>query len=116
MKKTDVYFNFVELVKGLNSAGSMVNIDPEAKLLLDEIAVNQNRNTPLTVSELMALSSIASPATIHRKLNLLIEEGLVEVQFEGKNRRTKYLVVTSKANKYFAQLSGALSKAFKLAN
>jgi DNA-binding MarR family transcriptional regulator len=116
MKKTDVYFNFVELVKGINSSGSMVNIDPEAKLLLDEIAVHQNRNAPLTVSELMALSSIASPATIHRKLNALIDEDLVEVQFEGKNRRTKYLVVTSKANKYFTQLSGALNKAFKLAN
>lgn len=116
MKKTDVYFNFIELIKGLNSAGSMITIDPEAKLLLDEIALNQNHNTPLTVSELMALSSIASPATIHRKLNVLLDEDLVEVQFEGKNRRTKYLVITPKANKYFTQLSSALNKAFKLAH
>jgi len=116
MKKTNAYFNFIELVKGLNSVGSLVNIDPEAKLLLDEIAVHENRNTPLTVSELMALDAIASPATIHRKLNALLEQELVEVQFEGNNRRTKYLVVSSKGNKYFSQLSVAMNKALKLAN
>jgi hypothetical protein len=116
MKKNDIYFNFIELIKGLNLDESVVNIDPETKLLLDEIAISQNQNTPLTVSELMALDAIASPATIHRKLNLLLDADLVKIKFEGKNRRTKYLVLTPKANKYFTQLSGAMNKAFKLAN
>ena len=59
----------------------------------------------------MLLSNIASPATIHRKLNELIEAGLIEQVFEGKNRRTKYLVPTKEADAYFAKMSKAMTSA-----
>ena len=42
----------------------------------------------------MTLNNIVSPATLHRKLDELREGGLIEQSFEGKNRRTKYLVPT----------------------
>jgi DNA-binding MarR family transcriptional regulator len=56
----------------------------------------------------MNLGSIASPATLHRKLDALREAGFIEFVFEGKNRRTKYLVPTSNADKYFDKLGDAL--------
>ena len=65
----------------------------------------------MTVTEVMALSDIASPATIHRKLDELRELGLIEQVFEGKNRRTKYLVPTKLANIYFEKMSEAMTGA-----
>lgn len=59
----------------------------------------------------MSLSSIASPATIHRKLDDLREAGLIEQTFEGNNRRTKYLSPTSLANSYFSSVGEVMQKA-----
>ncbi len=65
----------------------------------------------MTVTEVMASSNIASPATIHRKLDELRELGLIEQVFEGKNRRTKYLVPTKLANTYFEKMSEVMTNA-----
>jgi DNA-binding MarR family transcriptional regulator len=59
----------------------------------------------------MALDHIASPATIHRKLDQLRELGMIDTVFEGKNRRTKYLVPTKVAADYFANMGKAVQQA-----
>jgi len=63
------------------------------------------------VTEAMALDHIASPATIHRKLDQLRELGMIDTVFEGKNRRTKYLVPTKAASDYFANMGKAVQQA-----
>ena len=108
------YIRFLEVLKGL-SAKESISIDPEAKLLLDEIAIKHFKETPLTVSDLMALNHIASPATIHRKLDSLLQANLVELKFEGENRRTKFIGITKVGDRYLSSLSKAMIKAVKLA-
>ncbi len=108
------YIRFIEVLKGLSSKDGST-IDPEAKLLLDEIAIQHFKNTPLTVSDLMALKHIASPATIHRKLDSLLQANLVELKFEGDNRRTKFISITKTGDRYLSNLSKAMIKAVKLA-
>ncbi len=87
------------------------NIDSTALLLLNEIAVQHHEGKNITVTQAMLLSNIASPATVHRKLDELREAGLIEQVFEGKNRRTKYLVPTKEADSYFAKMSKAITNA-----
>jgi len=41
----------------------------------------------------------------------LREAGLIEQVFEGKNRRTKYLVPTKEADTYFSKMSKAITSA-----
>lgn len=108
------YIRFIEVLKGLSSKDGST-IDPEAKLLLDEIAIQHFKNTPLTVSDLMALKHIASPATIHRKLDSLLQANLVELKFEGDNRRSKFISITKTGDRYLSNLSKAMIKAVKLA-
>jgi len=108
------YIRFLEVLKGL-SVKDGIAIDPEAKLLLDEIAINHYRGTPLTVSDLMALKHIASPATIHRRLDTLLQANLAELKFEGENRRTKFIAITKNGDRYLNNLSKAMIKAVKLA-
>ena len=59
----------------------------------------------------MDFAHVASPATLHRKLSQLIEAGFIESAFEGKNRRTKFLILTNKSVKYFEQMVKAMIKA-----
>ena len=115
MKDPQVYLRFLNLLHTLEGAGQMPDIDADSRKLLELIALKHNQQNPLTISEAMALVHIASPATIHRKLDLLRDVGMVDTVHEGKNRRTKYLVPTQKAFEHFAGLGQAMQKALGLA-
>jgi Fe2+ or Zn2+ uptake regulation protein len=110
MKST--YLRYLEMTQSLIQLNSSITaIDETAKRLLEIIALSHAQNQPLTVSEAMALEPIASPGTIHRKLDTLRELGLINQVFQGDNRRTKYLVTTSVADDYFDTLGRVLIEA-----
>jgi len=108
MRKT--YLRFLSLAHALESA-PVSDLDETAKHLLQLIVLRHMQGNALTVTEAMALSTVASPATIHRKLNALLDAGMVTQVFEGKNRRTKYLTPTAAADAYFAALGDVMAKA-----
>ena len=107
-----LYLRFLRIARDVDVQKTPVkNIDSTALLLLNEIAVQHHEGKNITVTQAMLLSNIASPATVHRKLDELREAGLIEQVFEGKNRRTKYLVPTKEADSYFAKMSKAITNA-----
>ena len=83
-------------------------LDLTALRLLEIVASAHATSAPMTVSDTMKLRYIASPATLHRKIDQLRDAGFITQVFEGTNRRTKYLVPTSSADKYFDQLGKAM--------
>ena len=85
-------------------------IDLLAKKLLEIIAVTDSMGIPMTVGDVMKISALASPATLHRKIDMLREAELIDTIFIGKNRRTKYLVPTDLANDYFSKMGKAVLK------
>jgi Fe2+ or Zn2+ uptake regulation protein len=111
MTTQQIYMRFLNLVHALEGNANAPQIDLDAKKLLDVIGLRFNQKNPLTVTEAMALNHIASPATIHRKLDQLRELGMIDTVFEGKNRRTKYLVPTKAASDYFANMGKAVQQA-----
>jgi len=107
-----LYLRFLRIARAVEIQNTPIkNIDSTALLLLNEIAVQHLDGKNITVTEAMLLSNIASPATVHRKLDELREAGLIEQVFEGKNRRTKYLVPTKEADTYFSMMSKAITSA-----
>jgi len=107
-----LYLRFLRIARDVDVQKTPVkNIDSTALLLLNEIAVQHHEGKNITVTQAMLLSNIASPATVHRKLDELREAGLIEQVFEGKNRRTKYLVPTKEADSFFAKMSKAITNA-----
>lgn len=104
------YLRFLNFIHALDGDANAPQMDLDAKKLLEVIAVKHESGKPLTVTDAMALSHVASPATIHRKLDQLRELGMIDTVFEGKNRRTKYLVPTQSAVDYFAKLGEAMHK------
>lgn len=105
---TQIYLRFLNLTQAVAGAGTDAEVDLLALRLLETIALAHAKGKPLTVTKSMELSAIASPATLHRKLDALREAGLIAQVFEGTNRRTKYLVPTASADKYFDQLGKAM--------
>ena len=109
---SQLYLHFLRLAQVVEAQNTAVKkIDSNALLLLNEIAVQHVAAKTLTVLQAMALKKIASPVTLHRKIDELREAGLIDQVFEGKNRRTKYLVPTKDAHAYFAKLSKAITSA-----
>jgi len=79
----ETYLRFLSLAQTLDGA-SVPTVDETAKHLLQLIALRHTQGNALTVTEAMAMSAVASPATIHRKLDVLREAGLIAQTFEGK--------------------------------
>ena len=109
--KNNHYVQFLNLLKAIEAKDICPDIDATCKQLLNEIALGMADGNRLTVSDVMSLKNIGSPATLHRKLNQLITVNLVEAAFEGSNRRTKYMKLTSQGVAYFRRLSQAMQTA-----
>lgn len=111
-----IYLSFLALADSLTTqTTSLQNLDLDAKKLLEIIAVHNARQQPLTVTQVMQMHAIASPATIHKKINQLQTAGLINMEHQGSNRRTKYLTTTPKADSYFEEIGAEMVKAVKTA-
>ena len=105
VKQPNYYLRFVNLVQGLMVDKRLINIEPTTRQLLDEIALQHSSQTPMTVSRLMSLDHIASPATLHRKMQALIENGLIELSVDKENKRTKFVLLSKRGSRHFDALS-----------
>jgi len=105
----NLYLNFLRIASSIYPNKNKKDVlDCTAIELLNKIAVQHSFDKPLTVTEAMALTEIASPATIHRKLNGLLDADLIELVFKEKNRRTKYIHPTKSSFFYFEKMADAM--------
>ncbi len=105
------YLTFLQLKQTLVSKHKNISPDLKCEKLLQQIAIRFFQESALTVTQAMALESIASPATLHRKISELIEAGWIKIAFFGANKRTKYLVPTAQMNHHYRNLSKIMFKA-----
>jgi DNA-binding MarR family transcriptional regulator len=111
MHHQKIYLKFLSLIQTTESKGELAALDSDAKRLLEIIAVRHFLGQQTTISDAMGLKSIASPATLHRKIDALRGLSLLETYFEGKNKRTKYLRPTDQADQYFSMLGQLMETA-----
>ena len=88
--------------------------DNDAKSLLMAVIVAKQNGAPLNVSQAMQMRRIGSPAKNHRKINDLLDAGMIELTYDTGNRRTKFLVPTDSAMKIFDEIAYAMAQAAKL--
>lgn len=108
MKST--FLRFLHLKAVLSGHAVEAEVDLTAQKLLEVVCLRHDQRQALTVTEAMQLQSIASPATLHRKLSALLELGYVDFVFEGSNRRTKYIHPTAKTNAYLEAMGQVLQQ------
>ena len=113
MESKQIYLRFLNLIHALDGGANAPAMDLDAKKLLEVIAVRHAQEKPLTVTDAMALGEIASPATMHRKIEALKSQGYVSTEFQGANRRAQYLVPSKQGLNYLDALGQALLQAAK---
>ncbi len=104
------YIQFLKLSQTLTQKEIGQELDTTSIKLLEMITVNHSKGESLTVSAAMALDFMGSPATMHRKIDILRKQGWIDLIHHGEDRRTKYLAPTTKTNKYFDSLAKLMSK------
>jgi len=113
LNEPNQYAKFLALKDKVDHSKFQLNVDLTAIKLLEAIAIHDAKNSTLTVGETMQLKTLGSAATIHRKIDDLLNNELIEFKFLGMNRRTKYLAPSKKTIAYFANLSDLMLKAIK---
>ncbi len=108
----NVYLKFLQNIAALDPIQlKYKDLSPTAILLLNEIAVKDFEDQPLTVTQAMGLNALGSPANLHRKLDELLDAGMISFLYNGNNRRTKYITLTQAAIDYFQTKSKAMVQA-----
>ena len=106
------FFSLLGAVSDIETQHTEQLPDLDAQVLLMRIAMANDRNEPMNVTQAMGLKAIGSPAMLHRKINDLLHKGLVELVFEGTNRRTKYLVLTTLSLAIIDAMANAAARAY----
>lgn len=101
-------FQFFKVMHSYESKPPFVRVGIDAMKLLEHIALQHAAGQPLTVSQAMKLTSIASPSSIHKKIEKLREADLIHHQFSTSNRRTKYLTPSAFALRLLSEMNHAL--------
>jgi DNA-binding MarR family transcriptional regulator len=104
------YLRFLHQVHRARVKGRLTDLEPLCARLLDEIALEDGNATPLTVTGLMGQAHIASPATLHRKMQLLLAEGLIDLQVDPDNKRSKFVVLSKKGLRYYTLMSSLMTE------
>jgi len=103
------YLRFLQLVSAVEAMPGLEDFDANEKALFDLLSLAWSQSAPMTVRGAINQSNLGSPATLHKRLKRLIAKDLIETQFEGQDRRTKYLHVTAKGLAYIEWLSSQMA-------
>lgn len=102
------YLRFLQLSKAL-SDGAGMNLDANCRALLEAVALAWYAGSSMSVRQAMALDSLGSPATLHKRLTILRAEGYLEEGAAQGDKKTKLLIPTQKALGYFETLSHVMA-------
>ena len=108
------YIKFIEITNKIIKLDKFPAMSPLSQKILDQIALNEMGDNPLTAREMLDFDQIASPATIHKHLSRLRKSGYVDVVINKTDKRTKPLVLTPLGHQYIDALSKALQKSLKI--
>ena len=109
-----IYLRYLVLAETLRKSNiDLSDIDEIGKKLLETIAIKSAQGQPMVVTQTMELSDIASPATIHRRIETLKKAGLIKVFQTEQNQKIKYLVPTQTSIDYFEKLGKLMASAIR---
>ena len=107
------YLKFLAAAHALDAESSAFReLDPLALRLLEIIAIKHHAGEPLTAMKATMLPATASQSTMHRKLTLLLNMGMVKMVHKDNNRRTKFIEPTENAEDHFCKLGNAMGDLF----
>lgn len=93
------------LLDSLESDTEFNTLDPIGQRMLEWIAVRTQNAAPLHIQEIVRKSEVASPATVHKTIAILEQQGLISVSKDTIDSRRRIVRITTQAEKLLARLS-----------
>ena len=112
MKTNETYLRFLELTKLLEKTTTLPLLEPVEKRMLKIVALANIKNKRLSVKDMMTMSDISSPATMHKNIHALVDKGWIFLE-ETEDARRWQLQLTKETLKYFDKLGLAIQKSTK---
>jgi hypothetical protein len=109
MKTNETYLRFLELTKLLEKTTTLPLLEPVEKRMLEIVALANIKNKRLSVKDMMSMSDISSPATMHKNIHSMIEKGWILLE-ETEDARRWQLQLTKETLKYFDKLGLSIQK------
>lgn len=105
--------SYVKFLRYLNSQKEFISnnrLNPLEIQLINYIALATCQGNNMLVGDLISISHLASPATLHSRLKSLVTKSYVKLVIDKTDNRKKSIFLTDKAKKYYKDLSIFLEK------
>lgn len=106
----EAYFRFLQLAAAVEALPGMDQFGVNERALFQEILLAWSKDEPLTVRMAIDIEHLGSPATLHKRVSRLRNMDLIDAVSQEGDRRTKYLLPTSKGLKYVDTISKTLHR------
>ncbi|MBM3398728.1 MAG: hypothetical protein FJY28_08845, partial [Betaproteobacteria bacterium] len=87
------------------------DMDANEEALLQAVVLYWFEERPMTVREAIGLTSLGSPATLHKRITRLREKDMLSTLSLAEDRRAKFLIPTRRTLDYFQNLGQSLQQA-----
>lgn len=114
-KLNDLYIRFLNQKQSVETSGGNDLLDDIEERLLQMVAQAHLSNADLSVTDLMQRTEIASPATLHKRLQSLREAELISIEPVPNAYPRKSVTLTPKAISYYNRLASEMKKASRAA-
>jgi len=109
---SEIYIRFLNLATALNiSPSTREGLREGTKEVLEEIARRGASGDRPSVSDLMGMRWIGSPATMHRRIGKLRKSGLICIVQDKNDRRIKRVELSDCGLSLIAKLSAIMQQA-----
>jgi DNA-binding MarR family transcriptional regulator len=98
----DKYFRYLAVLEKSNKKHKLSN---DERLILDIVATSIHNGKVVYVKDIITLNHIASQATLHKALTLLVEKKLLTYKADKADGRLKEVHLTKLADKRYEELS-----------
>jgi DNA-binding transcriptional ArsR family regulator len=110
-ERSVAYLRFLSLLDAIRGDPNLPMLEANERELLDMLAMRWFSGRKVCVLEAMNSGvSGMSPSTVHRRIKSLKHAGMIRIEQDGADSRTKYLVPTEQALRYFDRLGECLER------
>jgi DNA-binding MarR family transcriptional regulator len=100
--------SYIDLLDTRHALDMQLKLSAAERELIVINDVCDKRGMPLTVGDIVGFTHLSTPATLHRRLDCLVNKGMIFHTSRDGDRRTKYLVPGYHAMAYFERMADAL--------
>lgn len=107
MSKASSYAKFLNLLSNIKKENPDPNFEG-CEEILAYISIMESSGTPAMITNLVQSLRFGTGPTVHRKIKLLEERGLIEVAPSKADGRARLLSVSAKGNQHLKERSALL--------